>query len=103
MSSQGGFHSILVPLDGHPLAEQALPVGRQVARRCGATLHLVTVQPPMSPLVHTSDVAAMAGAGSRGSCSAASPTRSCGAAIRRCWSRRYWRTDDPFRAGHGRC
>lgn len=60
MSSQGGFHSILVPLDGHPLAEQALPVGRQVARRCGATLHLVTVQPPMSPLVLTSDVAAMA-------------------------------------------
>lgn len=59
MPNQRGFRSILVPLDGQPLAEQALPVGRSVARRCGATLPLVTVQPPISPLV-LSSVAAMA-------------------------------------------
>jgi nucleotide-binding universal stress UspA family protein len=60
MPDQRGFRSILVPLDGQPLAEQAVPVGRSVARRCGAALHLVTVQPPISPLVLSSDVAGMA-------------------------------------------
>jgi nucleotide-binding universal stress UspA family protein len=60
MASHPGFGSILVPLDGHPLAEQALPVARHLAQQAGATLHLVTVQPPMSPLILTSEVAAAA-------------------------------------------
>jgi nucleotide-binding universal stress UspA family protein len=60
MATPRGFGSILVPLDGHSLAEQALPVARHLARQAGATLHLVTVQPPMSPLVLTSEVAAAA-------------------------------------------
>jgi nucleotide-binding universal stress UspA family protein len=39
------FHptSILVPLDGSPIAEQALPIATELARTTGATLHLVTV------------------------------------------------------------
>jgi nucleotide-binding universal stress UspA family protein len=60
MTSPRGFGSILVPLDGHPLAEQALPVARHLAQQAGATLHVVTVQPPMSPLLLTSEVAAAA-------------------------------------------
>jgi nucleotide-binding universal stress UspA family protein len=60
MPDQRGFRSILVPLDGQPLAEQALPVARSVALRCGAGLHLATVQPPISPLILTSEMAAMA-------------------------------------------
>ena len=60
MATARGFRSILVPLDGHTFAEQALPVGRSLARRSGATLHLVTVQPPFNPLVFASDVAATA-------------------------------------------
>ncbi|HEX2449970.1 MAG TPA: universal stress protein [Gemmatimonadales bacterium] len=59
MGMQRGFRSILVPLDGYPLAEEALPVAETLARRCGATLHLVTVEPP-TPLVLASDVAAVA-------------------------------------------
>jgi nucleotide-binding universal stress UspA family protein len=34
---------VLVPLDGSPLAEQALVVGADLAARAGAELHLVTV------------------------------------------------------------
>lgn len=60
MPSQHGFRSILIPLDGQQLAEQALPVGRSLARRSGAALHLVTVQSPIPPPVLTSEVAAMA-------------------------------------------
>ena len=35
--------SILVPLDGSPLGEHALPLACDLARRCGATLRLVHV------------------------------------------------------------
>jgi nucleotide-binding universal stress UspA family protein len=55
-----GFRSILVPLDGQALAEQALPIACAAARRSGATLHLVTVQPPLPPLVLASDAAGVA-------------------------------------------
>jgi nucleotide-binding universal stress UspA family protein len=41
------FRSILVPLDGSEIAEQALPVGASLARRAGAPLHLVSVQEPI--------------------------------------------------------
>lgn len=45
--SAPGFRGILVPLDGSELAEQALPVGASLARKAGATLHLVSVHEPM--------------------------------------------------------
>lgn len=60
MSAPRGFRSILVPLDGEPLAEEALPVARRLACACGATLHLVSVQPPISPVVLASEMAGMA-------------------------------------------
>lgn len=44
--SAPGFRGILVPLDGSELAEQALPVGVSLARKAGATLHLVGVHVP---------------------------------------------------------
>jgi nucleotide-binding universal stress UspA family protein len=37
------YHSILVPLDGSPVSEQALPVAYDLARRSGALLRLVHV------------------------------------------------------------
>ena len=37
------YRSILVPLDGSPLAEHALPYAYEIARRAGATLHLVHI------------------------------------------------------------
>jgi nucleotide-binding universal stress UspA family protein len=37
------YHSILVPLDGSPLSEYALPVASDIARRSGAALRLVHV------------------------------------------------------------
>jgi nucleotide-binding universal stress UspA family protein len=37
------YRSILVPLDGTPFGEHALPVARGIAHRTGATLHLVHV------------------------------------------------------------
>ena len=39
---------VLVPLDGSPLAEQALPVADALANAAGAGLHLATVTPPVS-------------------------------------------------------
>jgi nucleotide-binding universal stress UspA family protein len=42
--------AILVPLDGSEIAEQALPVAASMARKSGATLHLVSVHEPV-PLV----------------------------------------------------
>lgn len=47
------YSTLLVPLDGSPFAEQALPVAASLARRHGATLHLVTVH---SPLIRPLDV-----------------------------------------------
>ena len=37
------FKAILVPLDGSPLAEQALPTAARLARATGTALHLVHV------------------------------------------------------------
>src|SRR5713226_5882609 len=42
------FRSLLVPLDGTPFGEQALPLAISVARRTGATIHLVHVHIPPS-------------------------------------------------------
>ncbi|MEO6055231.1 MAG: universal stress protein [Gemmatimonadales bacterium] len=48
------FRSILVPLDGSPLAEQALPLAADLARRTGGKLKLVLVHrlppPPIDPV-----------------------------------------------------
>jgi nucleotide-binding universal stress UspA family protein len=41
------FHSILVPLDGSPFAEQALPFALGLAGRAGAGLHLVRAHIPL--------------------------------------------------------
>ncbi|HEX6104344.1 MAG TPA: universal stress protein [Gemmatimonadales bacterium] len=49
------FRSILVPLDGSAVAEQALSVGASLARRAGAPLHLVSVQEPV-PVAVTAEV-----------------------------------------------
>src|SRR5687767_11949494 len=43
------YRLIVVPLDGSPLSEDALPVARDLARRSGATLHLVHVYVPEIP------------------------------------------------------
>jgi len=42
------YKSILVPLDGSPFAEHALPIARSLAGRQGATLHLVCVHVPVA-------------------------------------------------------
>jgi nucleotide-binding universal stress UspA family protein len=49
------LRSVLVPLDGSPLSEQALPVGAALARAAGATLHLATVKPPVSTVAGPPD------------------------------------------------
>ncbi len=41
---------ILVPLDGTPIHEPALPVATALARACGAALHLITVVPTTGTL-----------------------------------------------------
>ena len=44
------YRCILVPLDGSPFGEQALPHAASIARRTGATLHLTHVHlPPILP------------------------------------------------------
>ena len=48
------LRSVLVPLDGSPLAEQAIPVAVAIAARTGGKLHFVTVEPPLSLMVMTS-------------------------------------------------
>jgi nucleotide-binding universal stress UspA family protein len=45
------YRSILVPLDGSSFGEQALPLAVSIARRAGATLHLVSVHVPIAPMV----------------------------------------------------
>jgi nucleotide-binding universal stress UspA family protein len=42
------FRSVLVPLDGSPFAEYALPLAASVARRAGAPLRLAQVMHPLS-------------------------------------------------------
>jgi nucleotide-binding universal stress UspA family protein len=43
------FNAILVPLDGSPLAEQALPVAARLARESGSALHVAHVHVAASP------------------------------------------------------
>lgn len=44
------IRAILVPLDGTTFGEHALPLAAALARRCGATLHLVHVHRPELPV-----------------------------------------------------
>src|SRR6516162_9744475 len=41
------YRTLLVPLDGSPFAEHALPVALAIARRSGAAIHLVNVASPL--------------------------------------------------------
>jgi nucleotide-binding universal stress UspA family protein len=43
------YRTILVPLDGSPLSEEALPIACEIARRSHAVLHLVHVTTRTSP------------------------------------------------------
>jgi nucleotide-binding universal stress UspA family protein len=45
------FGSVLVPVTGSAMAEQALPVGASLARRAGVPLHLVSVAEPIPVMV----------------------------------------------------
>jgi len=49
-------NNILVPLDGAPDHAQALPVAKEMARACGAALHLVRVVPRFASLSGTEKV-----------------------------------------------
>ena len=49
------FQRILVPLDGLPGAERALPIAARIARRAGGTLVFVHVVPPLTMLGNPSD------------------------------------------------
>ncbi len=42
------YRSLLVPLDGSPFGEQALPLALGIARRAGASLEVVHVLPPLA-------------------------------------------------------
>ena len=46
------FKSILVPLDGSPFSEHALPLASEIARRAGANLRLVHVHTPSSSPIY---------------------------------------------------
>jgi nucleotide-binding universal stress UspA family protein len=51
MAQASSFRTILVPVDGSPLAEQALPLARRIALRAGSKLRLALVhQTPTAPL-----------------------------------------------------
>lgn len=58
------FQHILVPLDGSPCAEQALPGAIRIARKTGASITLLQVIPPsqamvspMEPTIVVADIA----------------------------------------------
>jgi len=53
--------SILIPLDGSPFGEQALPMGLDLARRMGAEVHLVHVHQPVRPAPYAEGIAAYNG------------------------------------------
>ncbi len=59
------YHSILVPLDGSPFGEHALPYAFDIARRTGAQLHLAHVYdtPPPEGRRHRDYRAPRTGAG----------------------------------------
>jgi nucleotide-binding universal stress UspA family protein len=44
------YRTILVPLDGSPTSERALPIAAHIARRAGAVLHLVHVHTLNDPI-----------------------------------------------------
>jgi len=44
------YRTILVPVDGSPFREAALPLALSMARRAGAMLHLVHVMPPVGTI-----------------------------------------------------
>jgi len=44
------FHSILVPLDGSPFSEQALPLALSIARRAGIPLQVAHAHVSLAPL-----------------------------------------------------
>lgn len=52
------FRSVLVPLDGSPSAEFAVPVAQGIARRSNGTVHLVHVHVPLSVATAARSVAA---------------------------------------------
>ena len=60
MSASRRFKSILVPLDGSELAERALSVGAALAGKAGASLHLVSVQEPLTSLPFAAELPATA-------------------------------------------
>ena len=43
------FHSLIVPLDGSPFAEHALPLAMTIARRAEASLQVVQVHTSLAP------------------------------------------------------
>jgi nucleotide-binding universal stress UspA family protein len=45
-----GLRQMLVPLDGKPVHSECIPMAADLARRCGATLRLVTVVPTLETL-----------------------------------------------------
>ena len=45
------FRNILVPLDGSPFGEHALPIAFAIARRAGGNVHLVRVHEPLGAMV----------------------------------------------------
>ena len=51
------LHRIMVPLDGSTFAEAALPIAFGLARRDGATVHLVKVHEPPTPVAGPEGVA----------------------------------------------
>ena len=55
------YRSLLVPLDGSPFAEQALPFALTIVRRAAASLQVVAVMPHPGILVSTQFVAHMLG------------------------------------------
>jgi nucleotide-binding universal stress UspA family protein len=57
MAHPSHFRNILVPLDGSPLAEQALPLARRIAQLAGGKLRLVLVHQIPSPLLDSSNAA----------------------------------------------
>jgi nucleotide-binding universal stress UspA family protein len=51
------FRSILVPLDGSPVAEHALPWALSIAQQDGAALHVARVHLPPTPIMVGSELA----------------------------------------------
>lgn len=61
-SGEGDFHvaRVVVPLDGSPLAEQALPVAKRIAQQLAVPIHLVRAIDPVAALPMAPAVAPVA-------------------------------------------